>query len=254
MNNIIYKKPYAQSTYWSLLLANLIPIFGVLFLGWKALDVILFYWIETIIIGLYNMIKIYWCNGKKDVTEEEMVKIMGPLFEWMQKQNKDKQNNANLSGNNTADLSKQSKWFLIFFFLFHYNFFIFVQLIFILGIDSAFGGGNSFDIFNPLHIIQYIYQNVDFLLMGILGIVFSHGHSLYLNFIIGKEYEGRNPAAQMFQPYGRIFIQQFVVILGTMISMILGSPIFLMVLLVVIKTTIDLFSHHLSHKDISSIN
>jgi hypothetical protein len=231
-----------KPTYFSLIVINLLPIAGVLLEGWNAMDIVLFYWLETIVIGIYNVFKIRLCNSSKKVEENDVVEAMGPVFVWLQKQSKNK-GTESLSDNNSADLSKQSKGFLMFFFLIHYNFFIFIQLFFILGIDSIVGSSS----FNPMNILKYLGHEVGLFWLGILGLFISHGFSFYLNFYKGKEYANRNPAVQMFQPYGRIFIQQFVVILGAMVSMLLGSPLFLLIVLVVIKLLVDLIAHKWSH-------
>ena len=42
----------------ALIAANIVPIFGVIFLGWDALSIVLLYWSESIVIGFYNVLKI----------------------------------------------------------------------------------------------------------------------------------------------------------------------------------------------------
>lgn len=42
---------------------NLIPLFGALFLNWTAIDVLFMYWIETLIIGIFNALKIFFAGG-----------------------------------------------------------------------------------------------------------------------------------------------------------------------------------------------
>ena len=40
-----------------LLLANLVPIIGILFGGWDVFSLLFFYWLESVVIGLYNIAK-----------------------------------------------------------------------------------------------------------------------------------------------------------------------------------------------------
>src|SRR3989344_2990629 len=45
---------------WSLLalvLANLVPLFGVLWLDWKIFPILLFYWLENVAIWVFNPVK-----------------------------------------------------------------------------------------------------------------------------------------------------------------------------------------------------
>ena len=42
----------------TLIAANLVPLAGVLFAGWKVGDIVLLYWIENVIIGVMNVLRI----------------------------------------------------------------------------------------------------------------------------------------------------------------------------------------------------
>lgn len=41
----------------TLVIANLIPIVGVLFWGWELFDVVFVYWLESLIVGFFTMLK-----------------------------------------------------------------------------------------------------------------------------------------------------------------------------------------------------
>ena len=43
----------------TIIAANLIPIYGVLFLGWQVLPVMIFFWIENVLIGVFNVFKMF---------------------------------------------------------------------------------------------------------------------------------------------------------------------------------------------------
>jgi hypothetical protein len=43
----------------SLVLANLVPILGVFFLGWNLFSIMFFYWLESAVIGVYNIPKMF---------------------------------------------------------------------------------------------------------------------------------------------------------------------------------------------------
>ena len=42
-----------------LILANLIPVYGVWFEGWNAAHIFLVFCLETIIIGIFNVVKMF---------------------------------------------------------------------------------------------------------------------------------------------------------------------------------------------------
>ncbi|MFM6926505.1 MAG: DUF6498-containing protein, partial [Ferruginibacter sp.] len=83
-----------------LILVNLIPLYCVWFEGWNASEVFLVYCLETVIIGLVNVLKMASVTlfvKQRDVWE------------------------------NGGSTSMQSGWFFIFFFIIHYGFFVFIQ-------------------------------------------------------------------------------------------------------------------------------
>jgi len=53
----------------SLILSNLVPLFGVLFFGWSVSSILILYWSENVIIGFYNVLKMAGAQGKVDKTK-----------------------------------------------------------------------------------------------------------------------------------------------------------------------------------------
>jgi hypothetical protein len=58
-----YKVKIDQSTY-LLILANSIPLFGVIFFGWNLFSILVLYWSENLVIGFYNIFRIMLAEGK----------------------------------------------------------------------------------------------------------------------------------------------------------------------------------------------
>jgi len=83
--------------------------------------------------------------------------------------------------------------------------------------------------------------------LTLIGLFLSHFLSFGLNFMKGREYEGRSLSEQMKQPYGRILIMHFALIFGSMLVQFLGSPIFALLVLIALKTGIDLKYHRIEH-------
>ncbi|MBU1027193.1 MAG: hypothetical protein KKA31_05620 [Candidatus Margulisbacteria bacterium] len=54
---MIGPKQKAPSSTIILLLANLFPIYGVLFNGWHIVDILFLYWAESAVIGFFNILK-----------------------------------------------------------------------------------------------------------------------------------------------------------------------------------------------------
>jgi hypothetical protein len=51
----------------ALLLANAIPILGVVFLGWTVFPLVLVYWLENVVVGLYNVLKLLFAQPREPV-------------------------------------------------------------------------------------------------------------------------------------------------------------------------------------------
>lgn len=195
---------------WFLILANLLPLYGVWFEGWDAKQMFLVYCLETIIIGGYNVVKmmIVTLDRKKDVWE-------------------------NSGGNKTM----VKGWFFILFFIVHYGFFVFVQT----GIFAGVSGLSSYDSFSPLSFIGKIFSYLTPDAKTVLYIfIMMYGFRMLFDFILSGKYRNTSLGILMFQPYLRIFIQQFVVILGSMFLAFGAGKIF-MVIFVAIKIYAELF-------------
>lgn len=78
---------------------------------------------------------------------------------------------------------------------------------------------------------------------GVLSLVISHGLSFYWNYIKNGEYQRASLNALMGQPYGRVVVLHLTVLFGGWVVMLLGSPLFALVLLVVLKTAADWRAH-----------
>lgn len=85
----------------------------------------------------------------------------------------------------------------------------------------------------------------------ILALILSHGLSYWINFIQGGEYGRVSPAAQFNYPYQRIGILHLTIILGAIAAAKFGTPIAFLIIMVMLKTAIDLIIHNLVHRRIN---
>jgi Family of unknown function (DUF6498) len=179
-----------------LIVVNLIPLYGVWFEGWDAKEIFIVYCLETVIIGVVNVIKMACITifvRKKDVWE---------------------------SNGNTM----QSGWFFIFFFIVHYGFFVFVQTQIFFGVSRMIPDGSM--IMNYAKIPELLGHNGK--LMLLIFIAYYTVQSFFSFFSSGT-YKTISLGRQMFEPYMRIFVQQFVVILGSMFLTFGAGKIFILV-------------------------
>ena len=184
-----------------LLAANAVPIFGVLFLGWTVLPLVLIYWLENVVIGGFNVLKMVTAKPSQ------------PVF-WL------------------------AKAFVVPFFVVHFGGFTYVHGALVLAIFDS-GGSKSFDLLTTVPAAI----RANHLGWAVLSLVLSHGLSFYWNYIKNGEYQRASLDRLMMQPYSRVFVLHFAVLIGGWIVMTLGSPTLALVLLVVLKTAADLRAH-----------
>lgn len=58
-----------------LVLANLIPLAGALFYGWSVFEIVIVYWAENLIIGVYTLVRMFLAGGNSDP-----VSLVGKIF------------------------------------------------------------------------------------------------------------------------------------------------------------------------------
>jgi hypothetical protein len=50
----------------ALIVANLVPLVGVLWFGWNVWAILIIYWLENGIVGLFNVLKMGRASGPED--------------------------------------------------------------------------------------------------------------------------------------------------------------------------------------------
>ncbi|HQW43832.1 MAG TPA: DUF6498-containing protein [Chitinophagaceae bacterium] len=185
----------------ALLLANLLPVFGVWFLGWNPTEAFIVYALETLIVGILTILKML------------IVTFTRHSDEWP----------AN------GKVTQQSGFFFIFFFIFHFGLFALVQTtIFSQSAGITPPGSGMMHFFFK----WYTYINEDIAYMLGAFIVGYIAKSL-IPFIFNGEYKTAPLIVIMFQPYGRIFIQQFTVIIGSMFLTLGFGKVFILIFTIV---------------------
>lgn len=181
-----------------LILVNLVPLWGVWFGGWNATEIFMVYCLESVVIGLCNLLKL------------AMVTTVKKREVW---------------NNNSQKSSLVSGLFFMLFFLIHYGIFVFIQLgifLSVSGTQTTYGISNSFDFI--IHFPRYLSTNSEWLLAIV---TVSYGLLLLKDFVLNGAYKTASLGAIMFEPYARIFIQQFTVIAGSLFLSFGAGKIFI---------------------------
>jgi hypothetical protein len=201
-----------------LIAVNLIPILGVIFFNWNPFDLIILFWFENIVIGIYNFFKLTLTesSGKSKKIEEILVK------------------NRQLS----SSVKAFDKIFLSGFFALHYGTFTLVHGIFVMVLFA--GESTIFTSSNWLGFIGFA-----------IGLFISHGISFLYNFLVKKEYLRRSSDYYFLLPYKRIIPIHIFIIFGGMLAANIENPAWLTVGFVIIKIVIDLYGHISEHTSMS---
>jgi hypothetical protein len=188
----------------ALIVANLVPLAGVLGLDWNVSWIMLFYWSENLVIGFFNVLKMRRAEGP--VGDSRMTLNDRPVVE-------------------------NSRRSLIFFFMVHYGGFTFCHGIFVVAMFGANLRGSP---------MQFG--------MGLLTLLLSHGVSYRRNFIGRGEYKQVSFATLFWQPYGRVVIMHLTILVGGAWAQSKGSPVYGLLVLIALKTMIDLAAHWIEHR------
>jgi len=196
---------------WLLIFSNLFPIVGVLFFNFNIFYIFILYWVESGIVGFYGIIKMAFIKPEN----------LGVRYQIQSSQ------------------LNAMKVFMIPFFLVHFSMFMFGHLTFILVFFAPSHSDIGFMLFDFSRIFPYF----QFIWLGVVFLFISHGYSFYINFLGKKEYTRMKGQSMMFQPYKRIIIMQFTLIIGGFFYMAGGQQTALLILLIIFKILADLFTH-----------
>jgi Family of unknown function (DUF6498) len=192
-----------------LLAANLVPLYGVLVLGWSVYPLLLLYWLENVIIGGSTALRMICVDPPDGVT-------------WV------------------------AKAFMVPFFCFHYGMF---TLVHGLLLTSFFGPGDlPHTQAGPLTLTSQfdgVRQAIETLHLGwqVLAIALSHAFSFAWNYLGRGEYRRASVSALMAAPYSRVMLLHVVILIGGFAAQALHSPVWALVLLVALKIGFDLRAH-----------
>lgn len=192
----------------ALLLANLVPVFGVLFLHWEVFPLMFLFWFENVIVGVFNVLKMLFAAPENPQA-------------WA------------------------GKVFLIPFFCVHYGIFTFVHGVFVIGL---FGGGFRPGAEFPISETFWQALRENHLGWAVLGLAVSRGISFATNYLGNGEYRRASLQQLMAQPYGRVVVLHLAILGGGFLVMVLHSPVAGLLLLVALKIAFDLRGHFAERK------
>lgn len=148
-----------------------------------------------------------------------------------------------VSADESGSASIAAKLAVSAFFTVHYGIFCLVHGVFVfvlLGGDCGLSGPA-----NAAHLFAGTLK------WAILALIISHGVSFFRNYLGEGENRVTSVLAEMAAPYPRLFVLHFAIILGAFAIQAAGQPAFLLVILVIGKTLLDLKLHRLARKRVA---
>jgi len=200
MTTSLFNKRIFKSD-WLLIAANLLPVLGVWFLDWSPTEAFIVYALETMIVGMMTVLKML-------------------VITFVRKQDKWYAN---------GKVTQQGGIFFILFFIFHFGMFALVQTTIFSQVAHITPPGSGMTYFF-FHFYTYINEDIAYMLGAF---IIGYLSKSFIPFILNEEYKNKSLMAVMFEPYGRIFIQQFTVIIGSFFLTVGLGKIFILVFVLV---------------------
>ena len=204
-----------------LIAANLVPIYGVIVHDWEVFPLILLYWLENLMLGALQIVRI----------------VIMPLPPEVPRY-------ASIAG----------KAFMVPFFTVHYFGFCMAHGVFVF---TMFGSGVDpfgMDFFPNVDGILEVVRDAH-LGIPLLALALSHLLSLLRHSVLAGERRAFSggPEVMMGGIYKRIVVLHIAILFGSFFVMALGSPIFALLLLVALKTAFDYGAHCKQHKEAAAL-
>lgn len=209
------ESPPSRLAVLALIAANLVPAVGVLGFGWDPQGLLLVYWFESAVIGLYNVPRI----------------VLSPL----------RPGAAPTKG-------LPIKLFVAAFFAVHYGLFMIGHLIILTVLAGLSASGSS-----PALATAREFITGGTAQLAVAGFLISHGVSFVRNDILRGEFRVRTATQQMASVYGRILAMHIAILFGGALFIFLRAPAAALLILIAAKIALDLTAHLRSHRPASMV-
>jgi len=200
-----------------LLATNSVPLFGVAFGGWTLGTVMVLYWLENGIVGVLNVPRI--ALAALQVARRTPV-TLPDRWTFM------------------AASRGIGAFALIPLFIFHYGLFWVVHGIFVGALFAGIGPFGEVGAFGGASLATR--ANLDAVATGLIGLALYHVVGFVYWDLIRGEASRMTPSAVMNEPYGRLIVLHLTIIFGAFLVVMSGQTIAPLVLLVVLKTALQL--------------
>jgi hypothetical protein len=193
----VTKKRRVRLTLLTILASNLLPVFGILFLGWSMGSVMILYVIENVIVGFFTVLKMVFVRV-------DLRSVVGKLM-------------------------------LIPFFCVHFGGFCVGHAAVVIAL------------FGPKPPQSWHWQTLLWeLSLPILGMFVSYGIYFVQHYLRNGAYQHATLYNLMFEPYPRLMLLHSGLIVSGFLVVLLGSPIWAVLMIVGLKTGAEVLAYRKS--------
>jgi hypothetical protein len=187
------------------LLFNLVPASSVVVFGWSAFTLLLLYWLENVIVGVINAVKIAI---------------------------------AGLSGGKE---NARATIGMIPFFIFHYGIFCVIHglLIWELFGDASAATVPEDGLFSLPFLVMTRLKTDTFFFWNAIALAIFQILTFLIYWLANGSWKTADPCSQTFAPYGRVVVVHVTIILAGVPVALLGQPLIAVVILALIKTVME---------------
>lgn len=189
----------------ALIAANLLPLWAILVWDWPVFPLLVLFWLENIVVGLANALRMLLADP-------------GDIALWI------------------------AKLFMVPFFCVHYGFFTAIHGKLVFGVFGGKEYGRLDHGWLPIHAAQLAVEKYD-LWLPLAALASSHLVSLCWDYILRGGYRRAALTELMGRPYDRVFVLHLTIIFGGWGVMLLGSPGWALIFLVILKIALDVKTH-----------
>jgi hypothetical protein len=188
----------------SLVVSNLIPIFGICFLGWDLYAILFLFWSENLIAGVFNVLAMAACT-----------RMRYPFT--------------------------HIRWGVILFFIFHFGMFTVFHGCCLYTLSHR-ALAERMGLEDPT-VIELATEALYAIWTPFVALVVSYTVSFVLNFLWRGEFRRVSIMVLMLRPYGRLVLLQVALLVGGAIAAPFGQHGVIVALLMLLKVVFDLFGH-----------
>ncbi len=206
---------------------TVIPVFGILSLGWSSLQILLIYWCEAVVLGGFTVLRMALARPVYR-TQADFIEAHPWILQHYPIS--DEEWRAALAAPSASYPSY--KQFFVPLFIGHYSFFLLVLAILLGTLVKQVPLKEWYTFFTT----EWSPQ----LLLAISAMIISHGWRFWTDDLQGRRYTRTLPIVAMLYPYRQLIILHMALVLGGIALVFFALPPALAILLILLKAGFDM--------------